>query len=417
MESMVSDEAIKKVLLICDEGYVERADSRQGGVGTEAQIISAKVYRDVGQDKFAAVVVSLNERGEPLLPTYMSTRLYFDMSSLEAEATNFERIVRWIFDEPFHALPPVGAKPDFLAKTYSTGSSLFRLREAAANSPRVGSGSDPEAILHAIGEEAQAFHLQLIDESNPAEKVYASIKETRPVSENAYHAIRQLTANANDRAADILHSFFELLMLSWDYIPINTRYTRYDGDVYQYFVHDLFVSFVSIAMTQRNFEFAAEILSMPLFKPKPHDKTGEAVDYVEFRPYAESLEKLGRERRRVSLHADLLNEGHEHSIVTQTAFMEADLTLHLRGIIAPKLSWFPISGIFLSGTYGALPTYVRAKSTKFYSRLKPLLLNVEADALRAQLAEMTNTGQGLRFDYRTFNVARLIAVSEIATAA
>ncbi|HEY7807944.1 MAG TPA: TIR domain-containing protein [Croceibacterium sp.] len=96
MESMVSDAGIKKVLLICDRGYVERADSREGGVGTEAQIISAKVYNDTGQDKFAAVVVELNDNGEPLLPTYMSTRLYFDMSSLDAEATNFERVVRWI---------------------------------------------------------------------------------------------------------------------------------------------------------------------------------------------------------------------------------------------------------------------------------------------------------------------------------
>lgn len=36
MEQMVSDPDIKKVLLICDKVYAEKANGRKGGVGTEA---------------------------------------------------------------------------------------------------------------------------------------------------------------------------------------------------------------------------------------------------------------------------------------------------------------------------------------------------------------------------------------------
>lgn len=105
MESMVSDADVKKVLMICDKGYVERANSREGGVGTEAQIISAKVYESVDQNKFAAIVVELDADGRPLLPHYMATRLYFDMSSDEAEATNFEKIIRWMLGNRFMPFP------------------------------------------------------------------------------------------------------------------------------------------------------------------------------------------------------------------------------------------------------------------------------------------------------------------------
>ena len=44
MEQMIADPTIQKVLIICDKMYSEKSDKRKGGAGTEAQIISRKVY-------------------------------------------------------------------------------------------------------------------------------------------------------------------------------------------------------------------------------------------------------------------------------------------------------------------------------------------------------------------------------------
>lgn len=249
------------------------------------------------------------------------------------------------------------------------------------------------------------------------EEVRKNILGLRPVSENGYRALRQILVRNADSAADVLHSFFETLLAKWDFRPVDGQYTRWDNDAYQYFVHDLFVSFVSIAMKQRAFGLCADILSMPFYKRKSHDRTGEAVDYTEFRPYLESLEALGKTHRRVSMHADLLFEAHDHSVVGQTDFMEADLTLYLRGLFVPSLNWYPISALYLSSTYGALPTYVRAKSTRLYDRLKPLLCNTDAAAIRTFFAGEDAKQNGLRFDYRTLDVSRLIAAADLSTAA
>jgi SEFIR domain len=56
MEQMVKDVSINKVLVICDRVYQEKADSRSGGVGTETQLISKKVYENTGQEKFIPIV-------------------------------------------------------------------------------------------------------------------------------------------------------------------------------------------------------------------------------------------------------------------------------------------------------------------------------------------------------------------------
>jgi hypothetical protein len=46
MESMVKSKEIFRVLIICDKMYTEKANDRQGGVGTETQIITPKIYSD-----------------------------------------------------------------------------------------------------------------------------------------------------------------------------------------------------------------------------------------------------------------------------------------------------------------------------------------------------------------------------------
>src|SRR5688572_21595555 len=56
MEKMVTDPTIKKVILVCDQTYAAKTDGRAGGVGTEAQIISAEVYAKESQEKFVAVI-------------------------------------------------------------------------------------------------------------------------------------------------------------------------------------------------------------------------------------------------------------------------------------------------------------------------------------------------------------------------
>ena len=420
METMVNDPKVEKVLMICDRGYVERANSREGGVGTEAQIISGKVYDSVDQKKFAAIVVELNDDGKPLLPHYMATRLYFDMSSSQAEGRNFEKVVRWIFGKPFHAAPPIGQSPAYLDQTYSPATvsalSSERLRQSAARGG-VDTTNAASRVLNDIATNALDLTVDLASKPDQDQIVFDAIRATFPLIEDAYRAFVELVKGGRQQSTDSVHAFFEALLGSWNARPIGRTYTRWDNDVLHYFGHECLVGFVAIAMQERAFDVAAEVLSMPLFKPRDEDPTGEAVTYQYFREHLQSLDARNQRLKlnRLSLHADLLSEHHQHSIVSFASFMEADFTLYVRGLLTPKYRWYPESAIFLGRSYGALPTYVRATSRRFYDRLKPLLFNLDAVDLRSQLAAMRAESRPLQIDYREIPLAQLLNLEGLAT--
>ena len=75
MERMVSDPDVEKVILICDKSYTDKTDSRTGGVGTEAQIISPEIYLKQDQSKFVAIVVERDGEGSAYLPVYYQARI------------------------------------------------------------------------------------------------------------------------------------------------------------------------------------------------------------------------------------------------------------------------------------------------------------------------------------------------------
>ncbi len=83
MEEMVKAEDIFRVLIVSDSRYKEKANEREGGVGTETQIITPNIYNKQKQEKFIPLVLERDEDGNPCLPIYLSNRKYIDFSQAE----------------------------------------------------------------------------------------------------------------------------------------------------------------------------------------------------------------------------------------------------------------------------------------------------------------------------------------------
>ena len=61
MESMITDEEVTHVLVVCDTKYTEKANARAKGVGTESTIISSEVYSKVKQSKFIPILCEFGD--------------------------------------------------------------------------------------------------------------------------------------------------------------------------------------------------------------------------------------------------------------------------------------------------------------------------------------------------------------------
>ena len=64
------------MLCICSENYVKKANEKQGGVGYEKRILTAKIMSDSNTD-WVIPVVRNNTSGD-LVPTFLGVCLYVD---------------------------------------------------------------------------------------------------------------------------------------------------------------------------------------------------------------------------------------------------------------------------------------------------------------------------------------------------
>lgn len=114
MERLKHDESLHFCLILSDSAYAKKANERNKGVGTEAQIISKEIYDSVDQTRFVPVVMENDDQGKPCLPTFLQSRKFIDFSSPEKRNQNWERLVRLLHGKPARVKPAIGLVPAFL---------------------------------------------------------------------------------------------------------------------------------------------------------------------------------------------------------------------------------------------------------------------------------------------------------------
>ena len=128
-----------RVLLVCTENYVNKAENGVGGVGFEARIVSAELARRTDTRKFVPVV--REKKGPRPLPAYLGARLYIDFSDDAAYPDRLAELARELHGVDAPSRPPLGRNPYATASSPSPGrgpsvaTSASGRQTAAAESP------------------------------------------------------------------------------------------------------------------------------------------------------------------------------------------------------------------------------------------------------------------------------------------
>lgn len=107
METSVTES--DRVLMICTETYVRKANEGKGGVGYEAMIVSGELVRDLGTSKFIPVVKQKDDHRS--LPKSVSTRFYVDLSDAHNFDDQFELLLHELHKVPISQKPQLGKNP------------------------------------------------------------------------------------------------------------------------------------------------------------------------------------------------------------------------------------------------------------------------------------------------------------------
>ena len=97
-----------KIIMVCTERYVEKANSGEGGVGYEKMIVTASLLKRIDENK---VIPLIKQNGETKLPTFLSSKLYINFSKNDEYEFNFDNLLRTIHKTPLFEKPPVGNNP------------------------------------------------------------------------------------------------------------------------------------------------------------------------------------------------------------------------------------------------------------------------------------------------------------------
>ena len=97
-----------KIIMICSEKYVEKANSGKGGVGYEKMIITSSLLRNIDEIKVIPVIkqISTNQ-----VPTFLKTKLYIDFSKNDDYEYGFDELIRTIHNSPLYIKPEIGNNP------------------------------------------------------------------------------------------------------------------------------------------------------------------------------------------------------------------------------------------------------------------------------------------------------------------
>ena len=97
-----------KVLVICTERYVEKANKGEGGVGYERMILTSELIKSIDSEKIIPVI---KQNGSHNLPKFLETKLAIDLSRKDQFEFGSDELIRTILDAPLLKKPKIGKNP------------------------------------------------------------------------------------------------------------------------------------------------------------------------------------------------------------------------------------------------------------------------------------------------------------------
>lgn len=99
-----------RVLMVCTDKYVDKANAGTGGVGYEKMIVTADLMKSIDSNK---VIPILRQSGTHRVPTFLSSKKYLDFSREEQFEFSFDELLRTLHMAPLFVKPAVGNVPSF----------------------------------------------------------------------------------------------------------------------------------------------------------------------------------------------------------------------------------------------------------------------------------------------------------------
>ncbi len=107
----------QRVICVCSEKYVSKANNGKGGAGYEKQIMTAEIVND--QNTNWVIPLIKNNSTAKKTPTFLAGRMYISFEEAKFYDAKYEELLIDLLDEPVLPIPPIGENPFRTAKEFA----------------------------------------------------------------------------------------------------------------------------------------------------------------------------------------------------------------------------------------------------------------------------------------------------------
>lgn len=399
MEQMVNNPDVKRVLIICNKEYTEKANKKTGGVGIESLIISDEIYSKVDQKKFIPIIFERDFDGKEIVPTFIKTRIYIDLSNDEIFEDEYEKLMRNIFEKPLSKRPPRGTPPSYILQEDSTflrtSHKVTSIKNSLINEKR-NSQAFVDDYYTVFLEALLDFEINNEDlKTSPAidDLVVTRIDAMKLLRNDFVDFLETIFTYSTQFELDKFISFFERLL---EFI-MQQEYSRsnYLADHYRFFYYELFLYTCAILIDKEKYKELGEILHSGFVFFNAMSSKTESFTFLLFNQYPESINRLRNERlsmRRLSITADFIKQRADLPKYNFDKIREYDILLYYIGIMQNEVEnqwlwkrWFPHTTVYRTHN---LPLLERLISKRHFEKMK-YIFNVNTIEELKQKVEKT----------------------------
>ncbi len=403
MESMVNDETIDYVLVVCDKTYVDKANKREGGVGDETVIISSELYGKSSQTKFLPLVLDKNDEGKALVPTYIKSRIHFDFSDVDNYENAYEELLRLVYDKPLMPKPKLGSMPEWLkdnSVNLSPVSKHISVLKSSNNETRKNA---------AITEFCQDFAIKakefVVDSSKGVgNEIVANIEAMKPLRDSYLDFLKEVILSERD-VADFVYRFFENVYNELTLLPSSVNsWCDSSYEHYKFLLWEMFVCTVAYLWYYEKYREIYLVFTHTYFlqdrvSPVKDIKPGSILDFA---CDCSFLENYGTGRHLLSVTADIAVKRVKEPLITQEMFAQTDIFIcqmtFVLGICRSGFFWFPLSYVYAKNPSSF---WIKLSSRQFCEKILPLFAAKSIEDLKRIIQEKPVTS-----DYRYPNALR-----------
>lgn len=401
MESMVTSKDIDKVLIILDKKYAQRADNREGGVGTETMIITPSVYSDARQEKFIPIVAELDEHGQAYLPSYLKGRIYIDCSSTENLERNYEQLLRNIYGRPSLTKPKLGKAPSYLLEeTPMQFRTTMIVRGFDAQIDK-----NPNRINSLLRDFAEDFFDNLkafvLKDNIPAQNdvmgpaILDLLHQYQPLKNDYITILDKTLKSGLEFDYEIFLDLLARIPLLLE--PIENPSGSWQPFRYEHFKlisHELFLYSVASSLKIKHYRFIEELLYHRYVIREGRSGRADLQTFSGFYQTYNVLDdyyKQQKQKNYYSVHAELIISNSVQNLPREL-ITNADLLCYYVAKLN-KDYWFPLTYVYSDRYNRNFEFFSKLISNRHFDRIKGILGVETLDELKQKIEELNAEGR------------------------